>query len=97
MSNGNGKERDYRADYERLHKVVLVQEEGIARVNADNQKLQEQLKLAMDINISLEKQMLQLKTINHNIMTENNEVRGQNAKEIERLRGLVKRLGGNPN
>jgi len=96
MSNGNGKERDYKADYERLHRVLVIQEQGIARQNTAYSKLQTDYTLLINVNLSLEKQIMQLKTINQTAIAVNNETQQQNAGEISRLRTQVKGLGGNP-
>jgi len=95
--NGNGDVRDYKSDYEQLHRVMETQNRGIMRQNADMDKLREDVQLHIDIANSLEKQMLQLKTINQNLMTSQNAKNQELIDEIERLRGMVKELGGNPN
>lgn len=93
--NGNG--RDYKSDYESLKRIHDAQNRAVVAMEKRVNELQEELKKALQVNNSL----LQQVNINKGIMTEtlttDNEIKQQNAKEIERLRQKVRDLGGEPN
>lgn len=93
--NGNG--RGYKSDYESLKRIHDAQNRAVVAMEKRVNELQEELKKALQVNNSL----LQQVNINKGIMTEtlttDNEIKQQNAKEIERLRQKVRDLGGEPN
>ena len=93
----NEENRDYKNDYASLKRLHDSANRAITSLQEQNQKLNEQLTKMFEINASLEKQVNATKVITHAMVTEENDVKQKNAEEIQRLRALVKELGGNPN
>jgi len=97
MSNGNGREIDYKKAFEESQLRLHSMQNAVSALQNKLVDKQEEINLLMKINASGERQMFAQKNINHDVMTQNNAATQELAQEIERLRGLVKELGGNPN
>jgi hypothetical protein len=93
----NGNDRDYKQEATDLREMMEAQRKGILSMTAERDKLREENNLLIRMNLSMEQQLLQLKAINTSAITSNNATQQDNATEIERLRHIVKELGGNPN
>ena len=89
--------RDYKKDYEALHRLHKAANLANDILQQDVNKLREQNIKLMEVNGSLEKQLNGQKQANYAVITENNRTQQENAAEIQRLRELVKKLGGDPN
>lgn len=97
MEEEREKKRDYKKAYEalnRLHKAANLANDILQQ---DVNKLREQNLKLMEVNTSLERQLNAQKQVNFAAITENNKAQQDNAAEIQRLRELVKKLGGDPN
>jgi hypothetical protein len=97
MTTGNGSEISYKEAYEQERERKNSLNNAVIGLQKQLLEAQKQNKLLADVNFSGEKQMFNQKNINHNVMTQNNEKVQELSTEIERLRGMVRDLGGNPN
>lgn len=95
--NGNGSEIDYKEAFEESQARLDSMQKAVWRLQKEIVKLQEENQVLVRESLSGEKRAFQQKILNHDIMTVNNQKNQEFIEEIERLRILVKELGGNPN
>jgi len=84
--------RDYKRDYKSLKRLHDSANSVIISLQHQMNELQEQLKLAMAINVSLEKQININKGIMHETLTTDNRIKNEQINEIQRLREVIKEL-----
>lgn len=95
--NGNGSEIDYKKAFEESQARLDSMQKAAWRLQTEIVKLQEENQVLVRESLSGEQKAFQQKILNHDIMTVNNQKNQELIDEIERLRVLVKELGGNPN
>jgi hypothetical protein len=88
--------RNYKEEYEKLRRIHVSTNAGVALLEGENRKLREQNNLLMDMSASLTDQLNAQKRVNMSAITDSNETQRKNGGEIKRLREMVKSLGGNP-
>lgn len=88
--------RNYKEEYEKLRRIHIATNAGVALVENENKKLREQIQRLIEMNSSITNQLNAQKQVNFAVITDNNETQRKNAEEIKKLRETVKSLGGDP-
>ena len=88
--------RNYKDEYEKLRKIHIATNAGVSLLENENKQLREQNSVLIGMLESANNQLNAQKQLNHNVVSDNNETQRKNSAEIQRLREMVKSLGGDP-
>ena len=88
--------RNYKDEYDKLRRLHVGANAAITILENENKQLREQVQTLIEMSNSVTNQLNSQKQLNNTVVADNNETQRKNGPEIQRLRELVKSLGGNP-